>query len=91
MVRLILNLVFRSITGNKVLDQDTLYSLEQAYLDILFTLPFNFRYNICPTADIRDMIGPFPTNIGGKSREGEKNPNFGKVSTNALPVKIYDC
>jgi hypothetical protein len=34
---------------------------------------------------------PLPTQYGGNSRAGEKNPNFGKVSTNALSIKIYDC
>ncbi len=37
---------------------------------------------VVPSLETRKKIGA--------TKAGSKNPNFGKVSTNALPVNVYD-
>jgi len=71
-------------------DREVLLGREQHYLDILFSLPANLRYNFNPTAG--SSLG-YKHTEGSKaqmsdSKSGANNPMygvFGKVPANAFP------
>lgn len=56
---------------------ERLLLIEQKYLDLLFDLPAEFRYNFSPTAG--STFGYKHTDETRAKKEGENNPNYGKI------------
>jgi len=59
-----------------------LLQLEQHYLDILFSLPANLRYNFLPTAG--SSLGYKHTEDALAKISGANNPMYGKVPASAF-------
>ena len=85
-------LEFITLEGTKKEQKEKLNALEQLYQDELLKLPSELVYNIARKAG--STMGVVPSletrKKIGLTKAGDKNPNYGKVSTNALPVNAYD-
>jgi len=75
----------------ELVTKDLLLSREQHWLDWLFSLSPNFRYNFAPTAG--SCLGTTRSSETRKkisaAMSGSNNLNYGKLARNALGVSIF--
>jgi hypothetical protein len=61
---------------------------EQHYLNWLFSLPSNLRYNFNPIADKPPMTPDTRAKMSS-AKSGSNNPNYGQVAYNVVGVSVF--